>query len=71
MPDERTSDLDPAANETADSPDTEGHILAQALAASQIVGQRGKGSRPHANGDDDLKPLTRPFPSMREDRTRK
>jgi hypothetical protein len=80
MPDNQPTDIDattgksttgPIKNETADSDDTEGHILAQALAASQIVRQRGSGPRPHSKGDEELKPLTKPFPSMREDRTRK
>ncbi len=80
MPDDRPSDVEattgksatgPIRDETAGSDDTQGHILAQALAASQIAGQRGKGPRPHSKGDEGLKPLTRPFPSMREDRTRK
>ncbi len=80
MPDDRPSDVEAATGKSATGPirdeatasdDTEGHILAQALAASQIVGQRGKGPRPHLKDDEDLKPLTKPFPSMREDRTRK
>jgi hypothetical protein len=61
----------PIKDETADSDDAEGHILAQALAASQIVGRRGNGPRPYSKGDEELKPLTKPFPSMREERTRK
>ena len=80
MPDDRPSDVEaatgksatgPIRDENAESDDVEGHGLAGALAASQIVGQRGNGPRPHSKGDDELKPLSKPFPSMREDRTRK
>jgi hypothetical protein len=80
MPDDRPSDDEaatgksatgPITNETAGSDDVEGHSVAGALAASQIVGQRGNGPRPHSRGDEELKPLSKPFPSMREDRTRK
>jgi hypothetical protein len=80
MPDDLPTDVEaatgksatgPIRDETAESDDVEGHNLGQALAASQIVGRRGNDPRSRSKVDEDLKPLTKPFPSMREDRARK
>jgi hypothetical protein len=80
MPGDRPSDVEaatgksatgPIRNESTESDDVEGHSVAGPLAASQIVGQRGNGPRPHSKGDEEPKPLTKHFPSMREDRTGK
>ena len=74
MPDEPQTDPEPAGGKATTGPindeskvdeDVEGHFIGRALGAGELV--RGGESRPHGKVDDDLKPLTKKFPSMRED----
>ncbi|MGZ6311887.1 MAG: hypothetical protein ACXWO7_00325 [Candidatus Limnocylindrales bacterium] len=74
MPDEQQIDPEPTGGKATTGPinderkvdeDVEGHFIGRALAAGELV--RGSASRPHGKVDDDLKPLTKKFPSMRED----
>ncbi|MGZ6269493.1 MAG: hypothetical protein ACXWMU_02835 [Candidatus Limnocylindrales bacterium] len=43
--------------------DTEGHSLAHVLAVGQLTKRAPRGRRP----DEELKPITKRFPSLRED----
>ena len=77
MADEKTNDevakrtiAIPIVPEEAVEPgDVDGHSLAQALAISQLAQRRDRA--PAQRADDELKPLTKPFPPMRERRTGK
>lgn len=65
--DERPAETDEAPGASAQD-DVEGQMIGRAIAASGVM--NAPKARRHVS-DDDLKPLTKPFPSMKNETARK
>jgi hypothetical protein len=61
---------EPVADVAETGADVEGHSVFSAIAASGALRPRAphEGQATRSKTDEDLPPLTRPFPSMRDDR---
>jgi len=51
--------------------DVEGHFVGRAVAGSGLLGGKQPSRAHQATQDEELKPLTKRFPSMREDDSKK
>jgi len=59
-----------AADEEPDE-DVEGHFVGRAVATSGLLGGKPPARAHQPVADDELKPLTKRFPSLREDESKK
>ena len=58
---------DPTTEPTAAAEDVEGHSFGGAILGTAIAGSSGRPRKPEPRPSDEaLPPLTKPFPSMRE-----